>query len=112
MRRVPLMRPAVYVADTRTAKPPPKQRAAHYATAGHGEWRAEVIRRARGVCQGPRCGRSGVRLFADHVVELRDGGAPFDPQNGQALCGACHSRKTAAARAARQGEGGDKSRQG
>jgi hypothetical protein len=35
------------------------------------------------------------------VVELRDGGSPTDPTNGVALCGACHSRKTARARAER-----------
>lgn len=38
------------------------------------------------------------RLFADHIVELKDGGAPFDVANGQALCGAHHTLKTAAER--------------
>jgi 5-methylcytosine-specific restriction endonuclease McrA len=87
--------------DTRTSLPPAKQVDPHYHTAEHRAWSAEVIRRAGGVCQGAGCGRSGVRLFADHIQELQDGGAPFDPANGQALCGRCHSRKTAAVRAAR-----------
>lgn len=37
-------------------------------------------------------------MFADHVVEVKDGGAKLDPANGQCLCGSCHTRKTAAAR--------------
>nr|WP_314074435.1 HNH endonuclease signature motif containing protein [uncultured Roseococcus sp.] len=103
MARIPMMQPRIATLDTRTAQPAPKQRAAHYGTAEHEAWRAEVIRRAGGMCQGRGCGRSQVRLFADHIVELKDGGAPTDIRNGQALCGACHTRKTAAARAARQG---------
>jgi 5-methylcytosine-specific restriction endonuclease McrA len=79
--------------------PAPKQVDPKYRDPAHEEWAAAVRRRAAGRCQG--CGREGTRLFADHVVELRDGGAPFDPANGQALCGSCHSAKTARARAAR-----------
>ncbi len=100
MARLPTLRPRLAARDTRTVMPAPKAAAAHYQTAEHAAWRASVIARAGGACQ--HCGRSGVRLFADHVIELRDGGALLDPANGQALCGACHSRKTAAARAARQ----------
>lgn len=85
--------------DTRTALPPPKLPAPHYGSAAHRAWRAAVLTRAGHACQ--RCGRRGVRLFADHVVELRDGGAALDVTNGQALCGACHTTKTVAARAAR-----------
>ncbi|OYW50928.1 MAG: hypothetical protein B7Z34_03715 [Novosphingobium sp. 12-62-10] len=42
------------------------------------------------------------RMFADHKVEIKDGGAPFDLDNGQCLCGQHHSLKTAQARAARR----------
>lgn len=85
--------------DTRTALPPPNLPDPHYATAAHRDWRAAVLARAGHACQG--CGRRGVRLYADHIVELRDGGAALDVSNGQALCATCHSTKTAAARAAR-----------
>jgi len=89
------------------AKPAPKVVDPHYHTPEHQRWSRAVIARAGGRCQGKGCGRSGVRLFADHIVELRDGGAPFDLANGQALCGACHARKTAAMRAERlRGRGG------
>jgi 5-methylcytosine-specific restriction protein A len=103
MARIPMMKPRIATIDTRTALPPPKQRASHYATPEHVEWRDKVIARAGGVCQGRGCHRSNTRLFADHIVELKDGGAPTDLANGQALCGSCHTTKTAAARAARQG---------
>jgi hypothetical protein len=40
-------------------------------------------------------------MFADHIREIGDGGAPFDLANGQCLCGAHHTRKTTATRAKR-----------
>ena len=92
--------------DTRAVKPPPKTRASIYGTLEYKAWRAEIMRRSRGRCEDPGCAapyETG-RLFADHVVELRDGGAPFDPANGLARCGACHTRKTAAERARRMAE--------
>ncbi len=96
------LRPGLIQSDTRSVKPAPKRRAAIYGSSEHQEWSRAVIARAGGMCQGKGCGRTGVRLFADHIVELRDGGSPTDVANGQALCGSCHTRKTAAARAARQ----------
>ncbi|WP_424139718.1 HNH endonuclease [Roseomonas chloroacetimidivorans] len=72
---------------TRSARPPPKQAGPHYQTLEHQRWRAEVTRRAGGMYQASRSGRSGVRLFADQIIQMKDGGAPFDPTNGQALCG-------------------------
>jgi hypothetical protein len=33
------------------------------------------------------------RLFGDHIVELKDGGAPLDKDNVLLRCGSCHSRK-------------------
>jgi len=94
--------------DARTVAPAAKVADRHYQTPEHRAWRAEVIRRSGGQCQDPACkasdrGRGG-RLFADHVRELRDGGAPLDPANGVALCGACHTRKTNAARARRMAQ--------
>src|SRR5262245_11032856 len=51
-------------------------------------------------CEG--CGRAHVRLYADHIVERVDGGADLDPGNVQLLCGSCHGKKTAKARAERR----------
>ncbi|QDY69318.1 HNH endonuclease [Qingshengfaniella alkalisoli] len=39
------------------------------------------------------CGNRG-RLEVDHIVAIRDGGAPYDLSNLQTLCVRCHSRKT------------------
>jgi 5-methylcytosine-specific restriction enzyme A len=80
---------------------PAKRAASIYHTPEYQAWRAAVIERAAGRCEQPGCGRREPRMFADHVIELRDGGAPFDLVNGQCLCGSCHTAKTAAARAAR-----------
>lgn len=64
------------------------------------------MKRAGYQCQaivdGQRCPvRAPARLFADHITERRDGGASFDPMNGQCLCGGHHTLKTAAERAKR-----------
>lgn len=84
--------------------PGPKTADPHYATPAHRAWREQVIARSGGTCQDPQCrtpNRRPSRLFADHVHELKDDGAALDPANGRALCGACHTRKTLAARTAR-----------
>lgn len=64
------------------------------------EWRTLVqgLKRQRGWCVV--CG-STHRLVADHIIEIKDGGAPLDPANIQFLCLAHHNAKTAAAKAAR-----------
>lgn len=100
-----MLRAKVETLDTSIAALPPKTVAPIYQTPEYAAWRAAVIARANGRCQDRNCTARhypGQRLFADHVVELKDGGAPFDVSNGLARCGASHTRKTAAARAARQ----------
>lgn len=111
MAKLTMLRwPRVAAVDLRIGiRPRPAKTAdPHYGTPEHRAWRKAVIDRAFGTCEavdpdGRRCGRAEARMFADHVIELRDGGAPFDLANGQALCGGCHSRKTAAERAKRDG---------
>ena len=103
--RIKCAPPRIATRDTRRVLPPPKIRASIYGTAEFAEWRAAVIRRSGGFCQSPTCANRlrKTRLYADHVVELRDGGQPFDLANGQALCGSCHQAKTLASRAVRMG---------
>lgn len=84
-----------------TATPLRHQSDPHYQTPEHRAWRAEVYRRAGGKCQGS--GPHGGRLIADHIVEIKDGGARLDPENGRLLCQFCHNRKTPAFRASRMG---------
>ena len=91
--------PMLRTADTRAARIPDKTADPRYLTPEHRAWREGVIARAGGRCQHPGCRRSG--RFADHIVELKDGGAALDPANGQYLCGSHHTLKTAARRAAR-----------
>lgn len=94
--------------DIRAATPPPKTPDPYYQTPEHREWSRAVLAAAHGVCA--ECGREGARLYADHIVEVRDielGLAPRSlltaPRNGTALCGACHGRKTARERERRLG---------
>jgi len=103
--RLPTLGSPIRTLDTTTARPAPKQADPIYGTPEYRAWRATVIRRAGGRCQDPDCRTparaAGQRLYADHVVELKDGGAPFDPANGLARCASCHTRKTAEERAKR-----------
>lgn len=93
--------PARLVAAPPRLKPMPKVADAFYRSP---EWLA--VRRAVEARDGKFCrccGKAGVRLFADHIVEIKDGGAKLDPANVQLLCGGCHGRKTEQAKAARVG---------
>ncbi|KXV36273.1 HNH endonuclease [Gluconobacter japonicus] len=87
------------VLDTSIARVPPKTADAFYVSK---EWRslmATILKQRGRVCE--RCGRTGCRIFGDHIIELKDGGAKLDPLNVQLLCGSCHTAKTAQARARR-----------
>src|SRR5687768_12132585 len=98
MARLATLKPKVSTADLRKVKPPPKQADAELLTPEHRAWRKQVLERSGYQCVD--CGRSD-KLIADHIVERRDGGAPYDPANGAARCPSCHGVKTAKARAAR-----------
>lgn len=109
MAKLKMMRPALRTMDTRTVKPLQKRADPELLTPEHRAWAAEVIHRAGYQCEaieeGLRCRvTSPARLFADHVIERRDGGAQLDPANGQCLCGRHHTLKTVRRRAERMAE--------
>ncbi|TWD58106.1 HNH endonuclease [Agrobacterium vitis] len=106
MAKIKTLSSSLRMVDTRSVKPPPKQADKELASPEYRAWAAEVKRRAGYQCEwveaGKRCHVGApARLFADHIVERRDGGALLDINNGQCLCGSHHTRKTAAARADR-----------
>jgi 5-methylcytosine-specific restriction protein A len=105
MTRLTALPPRLAKADTRRIKPDPKRADPELLSAAHRWWRETVINRAGHRCEwvenGRRCTR-GDRLFADHIVERKDGGDPLDPSNGQALCGKHHTLKTTNERARRR----------
>ena len=95
------LRPRVPVASLQTAALPPKVADPFYSSRAWIELRDRVRREAGGRCQAPGCGRVERRMFVDHIVELKDGGAPLDRQNVQLLCASHHAAKTADERARR-----------
>jgi 5-methylcytosine-specific restriction enzyme A len=109
MARIKMLGPLVPRTDGRTIRVEPKRADPIYHSEEHKRWREQVLDNAGFRCQwienGSRCTKAAPRhrLFADHIKELRDGGTPFDPGNGQCLCGAHHTRKTVQARANRWG---------
>lgn len=99
MARLTMQAPRLATLNTAIAAPPPKVAEPFYLSA---EWRKLIdnIKRERGdKCED--CPRHGVRLFGDHIKELKDGGAKLDPRNVRLRCGRCHTIKTNAERAKR-----------
>ncbi len=88
--------------DQRTARPAPKVADDVYRTAEHRAWAAQVIADAGGRCQWPGCDKAlpQYRMVADHIDEVKDGGALRG--RGQCLCVAHNTLKGLRARAARQ----------
>jgi 5-methylcytosine-specific restriction enzyme A len=108
MPKLRSLAPLVRTFDTRTTRLPPRQKMDPvYSTPEFQAWRAHVVQRAGYRCEaidhGHRCSKARPehRMYADHIVELRDGGAPFDLNNGRCLCASHHEIKTVAARARR-----------
>jgi 5-methylcytosine-specific restriction protein A len=106
-RRLSVLGLRVAAFDQRSAAPPPKTADPIYASPEWSRLIAAIIRRRGRRCEDPLCARAAMglapptRVFGDHIIELRDGSAPFDERNIMLRCGACHTRKTAAARAER-----------
>ncbi len=107
-RRLGMLSARVPTFDARKVRPPAKTADPLYHLRDYKGWREVVISRAGGRCEavenGVRCQKAAPRhrMFADHIEEVRDEGARFDPRNGQCLCGSHHTAKTAQARAARR----------
>lgn len=106
--RIPTLRGGIPSIDFRRIPAPAKEALPIYQTPEYRAWREAVIARAGRRCEavdrGRRCPKAEPlhRMFADHKQELRDGGDPFDIDNGECLCGGHHTAKTARARAARR----------
>lgn len=106
--RLRLARPTIRTVDARTVRPPPKEADAELQTSA---WRAlsrECKRRAGWQCEarladGSRCQvRHPAALYADHIVERKDGGAALPPvEQLQCLCASHNVRKGLQARLAR-----------
>lgn len=86
---------------------PAKRADPELLTPEHRAFRDIVLKRAGFRCEwvenGKRCWRKAAeyRLVADHIIERKDGGEPFDPNNGQCLCVSHNTRKGVQARAGR-----------
>lgn len=100
--------PEVKRLDTKIAAAPSKRVDPFYATTAWRALVAAIVAKRGRVCEDPHCDgrthRAGMRVFADHVVELRDGGAALDEANILLRCGASHSLKTARERTRRVAE--------
>lgn len=85
--------------DTSIAQVPKKTADPFYLSTAWRQLVTTLIRKRGRRCE--QCGRENTRIFGDHVQELKDGGAPLAASNVRLLCGSCHTRKTARARADR-----------
>jgi 5-methylcytosine-specific restriction endonuclease McrA len=96
---LPTLRPHIGLVDLRTAALPPKVAERFYSSAAWIALRDRVRHEANGRCQAQGCNRPG--RIVDHIVELKDGGAPLDRSNTILLCASHHTAKTASERARR-----------
>lgn len=106
MARLQTLPPRIDSLDTAIARTPKKVADAELLTPEHRAWRLAVMQRAGWRCEvvdsGYRCtNRHPMRMFADHVVERKDGGALTDIANGMCVCPSHHQKKTLRARAER-----------
>ena len=101
--RLRKLAPMVRTINTNPIKPPDraaKWKDPFYNSPQFRAWRAQVVARAGGRCEavddGHRCDRAqpAHRMYADHIIERKDGGSPYDLNNGQCLCAVHHERKT------------------
>ena len=99
MARVKQIKSRLSLLDQRAAPPPAEIVEKLYSSPAWLGLMASLRKQRGNQCQ--RCDRKGCRMFGDHIVELKDGGAKLDPANVQILCGACHTLKTNAERAKR-----------
>lgn len=65
----------------------------HASGAEHARWAKAVKQRDR-TCQLRYQGCTGAADEADHIVNVKAGGARYDLSNGQAACTPCHKTKT------------------
>src|SRR4029077_15091757 len=87
--------------NTATVALPRRVKDAVYNNPQYHAWRNAVVRRAGARCEyhdhhGLRCTKASPehRMFADHIVEIKDGGSVLDVTNGQCLCYSHHTIKT------------------
>jgi len=59
----------------------------------HEKW-AKQVKARDGACQLRYPGCTGAADEADHILNIKSGGARYDPANGQAACTHCHQIKT------------------
>ena len=95
------LRSRVGLADLRTAALPPKAADTFYTSSAWIALRDRVRREAGGRCQVPGCGRIERGMIVEHIVELKDGGAPLDRSNARLMCREHHNQKTILERAKR-----------
>lgn len=92
-------RPQTLIPRRDTGKAVQRVDALRYPRHGRKVYDSGAWKRARLVilARGPLCAACGIEAATDvdHIVPLRDGGAPFDAENLQPLCRVCHSEKTA-----------------
>lgn len=94
------IRPRLQAVEPRRVAPPPKVADSFYTSPEWRALRASIVKQRGWRCQ--KCGRTHGQIYADHIEELKDGGAPLDPANVQLLCHPCHQSKSAAEKKRRE----------
>jgi 5-methylcytosine-specific restriction enzyme A len=97
MGRIRLIGQRIKPLNVARAAVPPKTADSFYQSPAWREFSATVKAERGNRCEEAGCGYHGPRLIADHIIEVKDGGALLDRRNILIRCTPCHNRKTAQA---------------
>lgn len=117
-KRIPVQGFRVPTTDTRRVKPQvrvtrgirqPGENDHIYRSAAWKSLMTKTIKQRGRRCEDPACTSldyaAGKRLYGHHRVSLSEGGLPYDPDNVELLCAACHQNRHAEERRQREAAG-------
>jgi 5-methylcytosine-specific restriction protein A len=83
--------------ETKKVKAPEKKADSFYSSPEWRELMKQIFKERGRRCEDPQCKTPRNvwgKLYGDHIVELKDGGAPLDKANIMIRCAPCHGIKT------------------
>jgi 5-methylcytosine-specific restriction endonuclease McrA len=92
------LKPRIATLDVRIGKPTVKVAEPFYSSAPWRNLMKGIIAERGWRCEDVECPTPHgpwSKIYGDHIVEIRDGGAKLDPANVLLRCPVCHGRKTA-----------------
>lgn len=98
MPKIRMLGPRIPTLDTRKVRPEPSRGdPSPYRSERWVKFRKEIIAERGRRCEDPEhdpTKSASVRLYLDHIIELKDGGPMYERSNLMLRCPSCHTAKT------------------